>query len=159
MHSEDAFFKYYTIQSGGAMNDIGPLYYNQRLVQQGRGIGNFFASLYKYLKPVFVSGFSALKNQAIKTGSSVLNELGTRPFKDIIVDHGKQALNDLGHKVSKKFQDGSGLFSYRNDTRKYKKAANSKKSTKSSKAKKQKAKIAKKKKIKTRILDIFSKRN
>lgn len=159
MYSENTFINYYTIQSGGGISDIGPLYYNQRIVQQGRGIGNFFAALYRYLKPVFISGLGALKNQAFKTGSAILEDLGKKPFKEVIVERGKQAFDELGDQIKNKFQDGSGLFSYRSNSKKYKKAKLKKTKIAAVSNKKKKLKDTKKKKnkIKTRILDIFSK--
>jgi hypothetical protein len=161
----NVYFNYYTVQSGAGLTDIGPLYYHQRMIQHGRGIGSFFAALYKYLKPVFLSGVSALKDQALKTGSSVLNEFGNRPFTEIIKDHGKKAVQELEKKFQNKFQGGSGIFAYNTLEKRYKKTKlNKKKNINSSIVKnKKKKKIVKDsqkktKVIKTRVLDIFSKK-
>lgn len=149
----DAYVHYYKNQSGAGLSDIGPLYYNQRFVQHGRGAGSFFGALYKYLKPVFFSGLNALKTQALKTGSSILEELGTRPFKEIITTHGKRAVDELGSKLKNKFQGGSGLLSCYSSRKKYKKGPIQQKTIKIAK----KSKLRKKQKaVKKRILDIFT---
>lgn len=156
----DTYLHYYKVQSGAGLSDIGPVYYNHRIIQQGRGIGSFFAALYRYFKPVFVSGLSALKNQALKTGSSILEELGSRPLQEIITTHGKRAVNELGIKLKNKFQDGSGLFSYHSLGKKHKKDPKAIKGTQSLRAVNKKSKTVKKKKkaVKKRILDIFTKK-
>lgn len=147
------YISYYQTQiGGGSKTEFGPLYYTPRFVQQGRGFANFFSSIYSYLKPLFKSGFEALKNTAIKTGSSMLSEIGSRPFKDILIDHGKKAKDDLEQRYLKKFQDGKGIFSFA----KSKKNINKKQTTKSGKVKKNKSSA--RKKTKNRILDIFSKK-
>lgn len=146
----NVYVNYYSVQSGSGINDIGPLYYHPRMVQQGRGIGNFFAALYQYLKPIFTSGVNVLKEQALKTGTSIINDLGNRPFTEIIKEHGKKAADELGAKLKNKFQGGSGIFTYRRGgVKKYKRADKS-----SAESKKKKRKTSKA--IKSRILDIFS---
>lgn len=162
---ENAYIEYYTVQVGSGFKDIGPLYHNARFVQQGRGFGSFFETLFTYLKPVFKSGLSALTDSALKTGTSILSEVGSRPFNEILTDHGKKFGEDLGTKVKRKFQGGSGLMFAgaarkkvckksikAKQTKKSNQSLNKRKGRKSIKKKKNKTKINQ-----TRILDIFSK--
>jgi len=41
-------------------------------------IGNFFTGLFNYIKPLFLSGITALKNQAAETCKAVINEFGRK---------------------------------------------------------------------------------
>lgn len=107
---EDVYIQYYSVQSGAGIKDIGPLYNNLRFIQQGSGFGGFFSGLLNFLKPVFSSGVDVLQKQAIKTGASILSELGSRPLTDILIDNGRQAASDLQSKFKNKFQSGSGLM-------------------------------------------------
>jgi len=47
---EKLYQEYYLNQCGGGLSHIGTLYATPRIVQQGRGIGNFFSGLFKFLK-------------------------------------------------------------------------------------------------------------
>ena len=159
---ENAYIEYYTVQVGSGLKDIGPLYHNTRFVQQGRGFGSFFETLFTYLKPVFKSGFNALKDSALKTGTSIISEVGSRPFNEILIDHGKKFGEDLSSKMKRKFQDGSGLMfagaAKKKVCKKGIKVKQIKKNNQSSKKRKPRKSIKKKTKIsKARILDIFSK--
>lgn len=156
--SVENYIYYYQNQSGSGKSDFGPLYYTPRFIQQGRGFANFFSNIFQYLKPLFKSGLQALTNTALKTGVSALSEVGSRPLSEILVEHGKRAKQDLEQKYFNKFQDGKGIFSFARQKKDIKK----KKAHKTSqllKLKKSKKKQIKKSKLKTRILDIFSKKN
>ena len=160
---ENAYIEYYSVQVGSGLKDIGPLFHNQRFIQQGRGFGNFFQTLFTYLKPVFTSGFNALKDSALKAGTSILSEVGSRPLNEILSEHGKKFSNDLSTKIKRKFQDGSGLmFAGAAKKKVCKKSIKAKPTDKRyQSSKKRKPGKATKKKLskinKTRILDIFSK--
>lgn len=109
---EAIYTNYYLNQAGGGINDIGSLYANTRIVQHGRGsIGAFFSGIYKSLKPIISSGLNALKKQTIKSGTAVLENIGTKPFKDILQEQGKIAAQELTQKginKLKRLQEGSG---------------------------------------------------
>lgn len=156
---ENAYIEYYTVQVGSGFKDIGPLYHNARFVQQGRGFGSVFEKLFTFLKPVFKSGFNALKDSALKTGTSILSEVGSRPLTEILTDHGQKFGEDLGVKMKRKFQSGSGLmFAGAAKKKVYKKGIKAKRSKKRNQSSnKRKPRKSTKKKIKTRVLDIFSK--
>lgn len=169
---ENAYLQYYSIQTGSGFKGIGPLYHNSRFVQRGSGFGSFFGALYSFFKPLLHSGLSALQNQAVKTGSEILNDLGSRPLKDILQSRGYQAKEELKSKLKRKFQEGSGLmFADIAQKKRTKRARRTKrvkrlkkksikvnrnKKRRQSSTKAKKARTSKKKSAKTRILDIFS---
>lgn len=101
---EKVYTDYYLSQIGGGLNDIGPLYSSPRYLQQGRGVGSFLGGIFKYLRPLLYSGLNALKKQTLKAGVNVLNDLGKRPFKDILTQQGKQAVDELTEKGMRKLQ-------------------------------------------------------
>lgn len=119
------YLNYYKSQVGGASPDFGPKYFVPRTYQAGRGFRSFFSSLFGYLKPILASGMSALKNTAVKVGGKVLSEVGQRPFRDIILDSGKEAISELHSKFRNKFQDGKGLFKIGSRKKKNKKTKKS----------------------------------
>lgn len=164
---ENAYIAYYSVQVGSGLKDIGQLYYNPRFIQQGRGFGNIFESIFRYLKPVFKSGINALKDSAVKSGTDILKELGSRPLNEILNDHGQKFTQDLGSKLKKKFQGGSGLMfsgiarrkptskSIKARSRKGKKQLKTKRKSSKTTVRKSKRKT-KSKKSKQRVLDIFA---
>lgn len=107
------YTQYYLIQSGGGLSDIGPLYYAPHFRQRGSGIlGNIFSGLVKFFKPLISSGVRTLKDQSIKTGTAILQDIGNKPMHEILREHGKSAVKDLANKgidkLFKKKQEGSG---------------------------------------------------
>lgn len=110
---EQLLTNYYLSQSGNGMSDIGTLYHiHPKFYQSGSGgIGSFFSAIYRQLKPILKSGLSALKKQTIKSGTNIINEIGTKPIKEILVDQGKLAAAELtqkGVQKLRKLQDGEG---------------------------------------------------
>lgn len=101
---DKVYTDYYLSQIGSGLHDIGPLYSSPRFYQQGRGVGSFLGGVFKYLKPLLYSGLKALKKQTLKAGVNVLNDLGKRPFKDILAQQGKQAVDELTEKGMRKLQ-------------------------------------------------------
>lgn len=95
----DSYYtQYYLRQKGAGLSDIGPLYKTPVFYQRGSGIGSFFSGLFKHLKPLVSSGIDALKNQSLKTSSAILNDIGKKPFKEILKEQGKVAVKDLTEK-------------------------------------------------------------
>lgn len=113
-----AYVKYYA-QQGSGLSDIGPLYRQPLFHQKGSGVGGFFTTVLKYLSPLAASGLTALKEQAIRSGKEILSEIGSKPFKDILQDRGRQAVSDLTVKGLDKLkraasrQKGSGYIKRR----------------------------------------------
>lgn len=107
------YVKYYTNQSGGGIADIGAIYKTPLVIQRGRGIGDVFSGLGRYLRPMFISGLSALKDQALTTGKNVIRDIwNQKPLNDILKDQTIDAMQGLAdkavNKVKRKMQGGSG---------------------------------------------------
>lgn len=107
------YAQYYLRQQGSGLADIGAIYRAPIITQRGRGgIGSFFSGAYNFLRPLFSSGVEALKSQAIKSGASILDNVGKKPFKEILKEQGKIAMEDLAfrgaNKLKRKFQGGEG---------------------------------------------------
>lgn len=145
---------YYSGQLGGGLSHIGSLYAYPRVLQNGRGLGSFFASLFRTLKPLLFSGVNAVKNQAVNTGKAILSDFGRKPLRNILEEQGKIALNNLTekaiNKISSKFQKGSGRRRIKHRQKKRKRQSSKQSKVKHIKKKK------KKKSIGSRIKDIFS---
>lgn len=153
---DQVYTTYYSGQLGGGLSHIGPLYATPRVLQHGRGVGSFFASLFRTLKPLLFSGVNAIKNQAVDTSKAILNDFGHKPLRNILEEQGKHALNNLSEKaikkLSSKFQRGSGKRRIKPKNKK-----RSSQSRKRSKVKNIKKKPKKNKKNIKSIKDIFSK--
>lgn len=166
----NAYTTYYLNQSGGGL--IGNIYKSPYLgIQRGRGLGSIFGGLLRFLKPIFKSGLSAVKDQAIKTGINVLQDIGTtsKPIKNILYDRGLEARDNLKDKAMRKIKNtikGKGINSGKPKKKiirqsDFKKDGSFQKNnilrkiiSKASKTKKNSNK--KKKNIKERTLDIFT---
>lgn len=108
------YAQYYLRQEGRGLSDIGTLYNAPLIRQRGRGgIGNFFSGAFNYLRPLFSSGIEALKSQAVKSGSAILDNVGKKPLKEVLKEQGKMAIEDLAirgvNKLKRKIQGGSGV--------------------------------------------------
>lgn len=90
------YIKYYASQAGGSINEIGPLLQRQQTIQRGRGLGNLFASLFRYLKPSLVSGLDFLKEEALRTGGNILSDIvsGANP-KEAFQEQAKAGIKNL----------------------------------------------------------------
>lgn len=118
----DHYTNYYLMQSGGGLTNIGSVYHQSQLIQHGRGLGSFFGSLGRYLKPLFVQGYNILKKEAIATSAEILGEIGTRPIQDIFRDKTKIAVQNLQGKAINHIRNnmqGSGISSGINRFKKY----------------------------------------
>lgn len=150
------YHQYYLNQCGEGLSHIGSLYISPRVVQQGRGIGNFFSGLFNYIKPLLISGINALKNQAAETGKAVINDLGRKPLRNIIQEQSKIALHNLSDKAINKItklQNGKGKRHKKRRPRKKRSHLTSKQGRKHTHSKKSRKKST----TKFKISDIFSK--
>lgn len=107
------YTNYYLRQQGTGISDIGPLYQSPRFLQSGRGgVGSFFSGVWKYLRPLVSSGVNALSSQAVKTGASILDQVGKKPLKEVFKEQGKAAMRELAirgaDKLKRKMQGGEG---------------------------------------------------
>lgn len=167
----DHYTKYYLLQSGGGLSNIGAVYHQSPIIQHGRGLGNFFGGLARYLKPFFMHGLNAVKKEALNTGADILGEIGTRPIQDIIREKTKTAVQNLQDKAINNIRSnmyGAGINSFKKyncgsltDVNSHKtKLLKSRKKTKAKKNKitkiKKNTKKKSNKKSVERTLDIFS---
>lgn len=110
---EGRYIKYYLSQGGKGIGDIGVLHRSPLIYQRGRGIGTLFDTVLRVLNPLFYSGFNALKDQAVKTGSAVLRDIGQKPIKSVLKEQGALALQELAergvNKLKRKMQGGEGI--------------------------------------------------
>lgn len=147
------YIKYYLSQTGGNIEEIGPLFHSAVNYQRGRGLGDIFGGLFRYIKPLLSSGINFLKNEVLSSGIGALSDIasGASP-KEVFQDRGKEALKNLRRGAVNKLHTmyGSG----RKRTIKRKKPSK----TSHSYIKLKRRKVKKVKKVKThkkRVLDIF----
>lgn len=92
----DAIYtRYYNHQSGDNVHNIGEIYHTPRIIQNGRGIGSLFSSLLSHLKPLLKTGLNVLKNKSIDIGKDILEEIGSKPLKNILINQGRKAVNHI----------------------------------------------------------------
>lgn len=103
-------------QSGGSAlhPKVGNLYTTSRKVQRGRGLSDAFGSLFKFLSPYLVRSGRALGNEALRSGSEILAQLGTKPLGDILkkqVLSSAQRLSERANRSLKRTmgQTGEGI--------------------------------------------------
>lgn len=151
--SREAYIEYYQRQAGAGISDIGPVYVRARTSQRGRGIGNIFGSIYRFIKPLFASLAPALKSSAINAASGVISDIGSKPFKQILKDNSKNAIKTFLN-VAKQ-QTGSGCS--KNKAKKHIKSKPTLNKVQSH-IRRRKDNATRKKSIKKalRVLDIFS---
>ena len=68
---------YYRRQAGGGSETvIGPVYSTPSYLQRGHGIGDFFGSLFRWVRPIVWSGVKALGRETLRTGGDILSDIG-----------------------------------------------------------------------------------
>lgn len=96
-------------QEGRGLEDIAvyhaPIHH---YYQKGAGLGNYFASAFRILKPLLYSGLNVLKDQGIKSSGAILSQLGSKDLKTILKEEGQNALNNLTNKAVNKLKRSSG---------------------------------------------------
>lgn len=115
----ERYVEYFTpLQSGGSnTGKFGKIYSSSYHLQSGRGLSSIFSTLFKYLKPMIISGSKAIGKEALKSGSNILENLGTDSFSNLVKTETKRGFKDLagraGQKLTKigeKEQAGEGLY-------------------------------------------------
>lgn len=101
-----AYIQYYTKQAGGGMQDIGPIYFKSRVKQRGRGIGNIFGSIYRFIKPLLASLAPALRSSTLSATTGLINDIGRKSFKESLKDNSKNAMQTFLKSATQ--QSGSG---------------------------------------------------
>lgn len=104
-------------QLGGSLGEIevytGPA---RRYRQGGGGISRYLSTALRYFRPLLSSGLNALKDQGIKSASSIINQIGEKDIKSILEEEGKNAIKNLKQKAINKLnrstQSGKGMPLY-----------------------------------------------
>lgn len=148
--ASNVYTQYYQVQAGAGIDNIGPTYYRNRFLQSGRGFGNIFSSLIRWFRPIAQRLWPAVKTNLANVASGLINDIGQRPFTESIKHNASKAFDNVMSTVR---QAGSGL------RRKRIKGKQSKKTASKTRSKAIKKKAKPKKALKTRILDIFTKRS
>lgn len=128
----ESYLDYYKRQASS--DDVGPIYkasygYQSgfgRHSQIGGGIGSLFSSLFRWIRPIFVSGAKSVGREALKTGSNILTDIATKgndvKIKDVvktrIKEGGKRIQSNLidqmsgrGHSLGKRRQSACSQLS------------------------------------------------
>lgn len=159
---ETVYIKYYKIQAGGSAyheEKFGPLLKASPVFQRGRGIGNVFAALVRFLKPILNTGATFIKNEAINTGVDVLKGIAKqKPLKEIFRDRSVELIDKIRDNTVQKINSMSGGSKNRNFKKKKIIKAGSKRLANHLPLAVKRAKSNKQNKFKNneRILDIFS---
>jgi len=76
---------YYLIEAGLGQysTGIGPIYSTPPLLQRGYGIGNFFGSLFRWVKPVLWKGAQAFGREMLRTGGKILSDIEENRSADV----------------------------------------------------------------------------
>jgi hypothetical protein len=70
------------------------------VVQDGQGIGAFFQGLYHLMRPLIVSGLSAIKDEASVSGKNILRDITTVPITKLLADEGNRAIGNLKRRAN-----------------------------------------------------------
>lgn len=100
---ERAYVKYYQLQAGGGINDIGPVLQFHPTIQGGRGIGNIFGSLARYLKPILSTGWDIIKKESLDTGKNIFGDIiSGANIKESVIGQSKSGVKNLRKSVVNK---------------------------------------------------------
>lgn len=149
--ASNIYVQYYQVQAGAGIDNIGPTYYRNRFLQSGRGFGNIFSSLIRWFRPIAARIWPTVRSNLANVASGLINDIGQKPFTESVKHNASKVFENV---LSSARQAGSGLRK-KGIKRKQNKKATSKIRANAIKKKANQSKKA----IKTRILDIFTKRS
>lgn len=97
-------YEQYLLQTGSGLADLGQIYRGNSFgaYQRGRGLGDVFGSVYRFLKPYLASGVRAVSGEMARGGAEVLGNLGTRPIGELLREQSDKSLQNLASKASDK---------------------------------------------------------
>lgn len=102
------YTRYYDEQAGNGISE----YFRGVRVQRGHGFGSALKGLWRMIRPIFVSGAKAVRNEALRTGAHVLGDIAAgHNVKSSLKAHSEQGLKNLAEKAKNKLesvQSGSG---------------------------------------------------
>ena len=79
---------------------IGPAYASPLYLQRGHGIGIFFGSLFRWVRPILWRGTKAVGSETLRTGGKILTDIAENmspelSHKDIVSKHGTESVQNL----------------------------------------------------------------
>lgn len=98
-------------QRGKGYNRGIDIYRGPLLRQNGAGLGNFFSTAVKYLRPLLFSGLNALASQGVESGGTILSQLGKKDLKTILNEESQKAVKNLSDKAIQKLKRAKGDIS------------------------------------------------
>lgn len=108
MSEYDQFF---TNQLGSSPH-FGDLYKTNRYYQRGRGLGDALSGIIRFLTPLFLKGTKAVGAEALRSGSEILSNLGSKPLNELLKDQKDKTITNLTEKAMnklKRVQTGKGI--------------------------------------------------
>ena len=112
---------------GGSEHGIGPIYSTPPYLPRGHGIGDFFGSLFRWVRPIIWSGVKALGRETLRTGGDILSDIAeskpTTSFraKDIVSKRLNESRQNLINRLGGRGRKRKGP-SARNNRKNNKKA-------------------------------------
>jgi hypothetical protein len=112
MHPLELYYRKQAVGRGGSDHGIGPIYSTPPYLQRAHGIGDYFGSLFRWVRNIIWSGVKALGRETLRTGGDILSDIAeAKPTtslhaKDIVsklLNESKQNLiNKLGGRGRKR---------------------------------------------------------
>ena len=98
---------YYRNQAGRELTTpgIGPVYYAPLYFKRGHGIGNFFCSLFRWVRPLLWSEAKAVGRENLRIGDKILTDIATRMYTadvstgDIVSKHVSESAQNFISKL------------------------------------------------------------
>lgn len=111
-HQQYRDYYFNQIGKGAELESIfGPIYKSPNRIQRGSGLGSALSSAFRFLKPLFRSGVSALKESGISAARNAVGDIfAGKNLGDIVRNQSANLINDLSQKAQNKIrkQTGSG---------------------------------------------------
>jgi hypothetical protein len=88
---EETIFNYYLHQAGNGLSPI----YTAPLYQQGRGVGDWLAKIYRSVIPYVKRGVKKASREFLKSGLNIIEDLenNNSTFKEVVKNRGREAFD------------------------------------------------------------------
>lgn len=92
-------------QIGRGVDDIGRVYRAPQFhFQRGRGLSDVFGGIIKFITPYLISSSKALGKEALRSGSEILGNLGTKPIGELLKQQKDKSISNLAQKTGNKLK-------------------------------------------------------
>lgn len=91
---------YYLNQAGGGVGrgDFN-IVVRPRRIQQGAGVlSNLLRRGFDYIKPILIDAAKSVGYEGLNFGTNVLNNMGKKPFSDVVRSSAEESLNNIKNK-------------------------------------------------------------